>query len=84
MLKSVLVAAAAACIGTLAACGPSAEEQAADTPAPVTETASADGAKGPDGDDGVLENAGEVVDGVGDHVEDSVNDATDDNPNTNP
>jgi hypothetical protein len=81
MLRALLAAASAACL--LAACGqPAATTDTAETPA-TTETA-ATTPSATDQDDGVLENAGEVIDGAGDHVEESVNDATDDNPNTNP
>ncbi|GAM97637.1 hypothetical protein U91I_01264 [alpha proteobacterium U9-1i] len=82
MLKTLLIAAGAASLFTLAACG---QTTSVEADAPAAEAAATPGDdRATDRDDGVLENAGEVVDGVGERVEDSVNDATDDNPNTNP
>lgn len=84
MLKTLLIAAGAASLFTLAACGQTssvvAEEPAAET---ASTTATGD-TRATDRDDGVLENAGEVIDGAGERVEDSIHDATDDNPKTNP
>lgn len=82
MLKTLLIAVGAASLFTLAACGQTsnlvAEEPAAETASTVGDE------RATDRDDGVLENAGEVIDGAGEHVEDSIHDATDDNPKTNP
>lgn len=80
MLKTLLIAAGAASLFTLAACGQSSTVVAEDPPA-ATVTSDE---RATDRDDGVLENAGEVIDGAGERVEDSIHDATDDNPKTNP
>jgi hypothetical protein len=81
MLKSLLIAAGAASLFTLAACGQTSTVVAEDPPAA---TAATGDTRATDRDDGVLENAGEVIDGAGERVEDSIHDATDDNPKTNP
>lgn len=77
MVKSLMAAAVAAGALALAACGQTTTVEA--EPTPAGEPASAPSAT--DRDDGALENAGEAIDGAGDHVEESIND---DNPNTNP
>lgn len=82
MLKTTVIALGALSLLSIAACG---QTTTVDADAPAAQSAAVSGDdRATDRDDGVLENAGEVVDGVGEHVEDSVNDATDDNPNTNP
>ncbi len=80
MLKTLLIAAGAASLFTLAACGQTSTVVAEDPPAATAYTDD----RATDRDDGVLENAGEVIDGAGERVEDSIHDATDDNPKTNP
>ena len=81
MLKTLLIAAGAASLFTLAACG---QTTTVEADPPAASAAATGDERATDRDDGVLENAGEVIDGAGERVEDSIHDATDDNPNTNP
>jgi|CXWL01.1.fsa_nt_gi hypothetical protein len=80
MLKKIALAASTATLLLVAACG---QTTTVEADAPPAQAASGDD-RATDRDDGVLENAGEAIDGAGEHVEDSIHDATDDNPNTNP
>jgi hypothetical protein len=83
MLKITTLALAASSLALLGACGQPTTTAEDVPPASDSQVASTDD-RATDRDDGLLENAGEAIDGAGDHVEESVNDATDDNPNTNP
>jgi hypothetical protein len=85
MLKKIAIAAAAAALLSVTACGESAEQTGENLDSSIEEATQGE----ENLQDGPLEQAGEAVDGATNSERtndgaDALNDATDGNPNTNP